>query len=200
MIHIVDYGLGNLGSIVNMCKRLGIAATISSECADVERAERLILPGVGHFDQGMTKLRALDLIGPLGERVLSGGAPILGICLGAQLMTRGSHEGSEPGLGWVAAETVRFDTARFETPVKVPHMGWTDVTVEQENPLIEAGARFYFVHSFHFACDAREDVVATAVHGYRFVAAFARKNLFGVQFHPEKSHRFGMSLLERFAR
>jgi glutamine amidotransferase len=199
MIHIVDYGLGNLGSIVNICKRLGLAVTLSSDKADLQRADRLILPGVGHFDQGMANLRSLDLIGPLTERVMSGGAQILGICLGAQLMTRGSHEGTTPGLGWLPADTVRFDSARFESPVKIPHMGWTDVTVEKENRLVTSGARFYFVHSYHFEC-APEDVAATSVHGYRFPAAFERKNIFGVQFHPEKSHRFGMSLLERFAR
>jgi glutamine amidotransferase len=201
MLVIVDYGLGNLGSIANMFKRLGIPATVSSDPSTVKTASRLVLPGVGAFDHGMKSLRSRELVGPLTERV-NEGVPILGICLGAQLMTRGSEEGSEPGLGWLDIATVRFDNSRGARELKIPHMGWSDVVIGRATSLFpdpQEQLRFYFVHSYHFVCDSPEDVATTSTYGYSFVSSFARRNVFGVQYHPEKSHRFGMTLLKRFS-
>ena len=202
MIVIIDYGLGNLGSIANMCKRLGIRATISSDRTEIEKAEKLILPGVGSFDHGMKNLESLDLIGLLTDKAIGTTTHILGICLGAQLMTRGSEEGKSPGLGWVQVDTVRFHNEGSENTIKIPHMGWTDVTVEKESPLFRdmyQNSRFYFVHSYYFQCHDREDILTTSVYGCRFTSAFAKRNIIGVQFHPEKSHKFGMKLLQNFA-
>lgn len=202
MIVIIDYGLGNLGSIANMCKRLGIRAAISSNRAEIEKAEKLILPGVGSFDHGMKNLESLDLIGILTDKVVGTTTPILGICLGAQLMTRGSEEGKSPGMGWVQIDTVRFNNESGENTIKIPHMGWTDVTVEKESPLFQdmyQNPRFYFVHSYYFQCHDREDILTTSVYGSSFTSAFAKRNIIGVQFHPEKSHKFGMKLLQNFA-
>jgi glutamine amidotransferase len=199
MVTVVDYGLGNLGSIANMLQRIGQPARVSAAPDEVAAADKLILPGVGHFDEGMKRLHERGLVAPL-EAQRARGTLMLGICLGAQLMTRASDEGTRPGLGWLEADTVRF---RSDGALKIPHMGWADVDATRASPLFpDAGepARFYFVHSFHFACARAEDVAATASYGYSFAAAFARERLFGVQFHPEKSHRFGMRLLERFCR
>ncbi|HWB07126.1 MAG TPA: imidazole glycerol phosphate synthase subunit HisH [Verrucomicrobiales bacterium] len=201
MITIVDYGLGNLGSIVNMLRKLGIKCCLTGDPDKVAAAEKLILPGVGAFDNGMENLQRLGLIEILNARVLHDKVPVLGICLGAQLMTRRSEEGQLPGLGWVAADTIRFCSRQAMPDLKVPHMGWTDLSVPGETPLLEKNdeQRFYFVHSYHFLCDRAQDVIAVAHYGYGFTAAFCRGNIFGVQFHPEKSHRFGMALFKRFA-
>lgn len=202
MITIVDYGLGNLGSIQNMLRKLGHQSELTSDPAHVAKAEALILPGVGAFDLGMRNLRELGLQEVLEKRVRAEGVPVLGICLGAQLMTRGSEEGSEPGLGWIAADTVRFAGPQM-SDLPVPSMGWSPVRLGSPHTLFEAAGddtRFYFVHSYHFRCDRAEDVIAWSSYGYEFAAAFAHANVMGVQFHPEKSHRFGMSLLDRFAR
>lgn len=197
MIVIVDYGMGNLGSIVNMLKKLRVAARLSSDPNDVLGAERLILPGVGAFDRGMEQLEARGLTEALHQRY-SDGAPILGVCLGMQLMTRASEEGVRPGLGWFDADVRRFDAGRAS--IKVPHMGWNDVHVQRPSPLFDTDtpARFYFVHSYHVVCDEPGDVVATTHHGYEFPSVIAHDNVIGVQFHPEKSHRFGMDLLRQF--
>lgn len=201
MITIVDYGLGNLGSVLNMLRRLGVDARISSEPREVRQAEKIILPGVGAFDEAMRNLASAGMAVALEERV-SRGVPILGICLGAQLMTRRSDEGTSKGLAWVAADTVAFRQQQGREPVRVPHMGWTDVSVVKHSPLfgsMVARPRFYFVHSYHFVCDDPADVLSTSVYGYEFVSAFERGNVAGVQFHPEKSHKFGMRLLAGFA-
>lgn len=201
MITIVDYRLGNLGSIQNMLRRLGHECEITSEPARVAAATRLILPGVGAFDRGMESLDALGLREPLERRVREDGVPVLGICLGAQLMTRRSDEGQCRGLGWVEAETIRF-FSREPHDLPVPSMGWHDVTLPRPHWLFEGmhpDPRFYFVHAFHFVLDRPADVLATSHYGYEFAAAFAHANILGVQFHPEKSHKFGMRLLDRFA-
>lgn len=203
MIVIVDYGAGNLASIANMLKKAGFEATISARPDEVRRADKLILPGVGHFDHGMKELEARGLREALDRRVLEERVPILGICLGAQLLARRSDEGDRPGLGWIAADVRRFDQDRLPAQLRIPHMGWADVTVAKPDPLfadVAAPPRFYFVHAFHLHCDADEDVLAWAEHGYRFVAGIAKGNVRGVQFHPEKSHAFGLALLRNFAR
>ncbi len=201
MITIVDYGLGNLGSVLNMLRRLGARAQISGAKADILSASALLLPGVGHFDTGMKNLRARDLVGPLTERAVEQKAPVLGICLGMQLLTRGSEEGSEPGLGWVPATTKRFVFPEGE-PLPLPHMGWNEI-VPRDETLFDVRAerpRFYFVHSYHVVCDDPGDEAAGCDYGVRFTAALRHENLMGAQFHPEKSHRFGRDFLARFAR
>ena len=201
MITIVDYGAGNIRSISNMLRALGIASKITGEAAEVAAAERLILPGVGHFDHGMGELSRRGVVTALGETVARG-VPLLGICLGAQLLTRGSEEGSAAGLGFIAAETIGFDCARLGPTLKVPHIGWSDVWAVRENPLLATDddeARFYHVHSFHIRCDEPASEFLHAHHGYDFVTGIGAGPVLGVQFHPEKSHRFGMALLSRFA-
>jgi glutamine amidotransferase len=200
MIVIVDYGMGNLGSIANMCKKIGVGATVTADSGAILAAEKLILPGVGAFDEGMRNLAERGLVPVLGDKVLQQKTPVLGICLGMQLMTRGSEEGSRAGLGWVPARTVRLRVNG--SGLKVPHMGWNAVQPSAGSALfrdLPSPPRFYFVHSFHVTCDSVSDVAATVTHGHEFPAAFEHGHIYGVQFHPEKSHRFGMALLQRFA-
>jgi glutamine amidotransferase len=202
MIAIVDCGIGNLGSVLNMLRRVGAPAVVTGDPGVVADAEKLVLPGVGAFDHGMTSLRRSGLIPTLERRVLNEGVPILGICLGLQLFMQSSEEGVEPGLGWLHGRTVRFRLGddRHEG-LKVPHMGWNTVKPARPGvwPSLRDGPRFYFVHSYHVECDDAADVLATARYGYDFAAAARRGNVVGVQFHPEKSHRYGMALLRDFA-
>lgn len=200
MITIVDYGMGNLGSILNMFRKLGIDAEVTADQQRVARADKLILPGVGAFDAGMESLVRSGLRPVLEERVLRGRVPILGICLGMQLMTHRSAEGVRTGLGWVDAEVLRFQP--LEPTMKVPHMGWNLVRIARVAPLVEdlpRNSRFYFVHSYYVRCNVAEDVLLTTDYAGAFHSGFHRENVWGVQFHPEKSHRFGMQLLRNFA-
>lgn len=202
MIVIVDYGLGNLGSFANMFKRLGISALVSRDRTDIEKADKLVLPGVGSFDYGIQQLHSLGLFDTLDHLVRDEKTPILGVCLGAQLMTRGSQEGTLPGFGWIDADTVAFDVTRTRRDIKIPHMGWCAADVRKESALFDnmnPGPRFYFVHSYHFQCVDTADVLTTSDYGYPFTSSFERDNVMGVQFHPEKSHKFGMNLLANFA-
>jgi glutamine amidotransferase len=202
MITIVDYGMGNVGSILNMLKYLGHAARISAEPEDIRQAAKLILPGVGSFDTGMNNLEARGLRQVLDEAVCERHVPLLGICLGMQLLSRRSEEGKLPGLGWINAETVRFRFAAADTEPKIPHMGWNLIFPVRSDPLlteIEEEARFYFVHSYHLICSDQKDELARTTHGYTFPSIVNRGHIYGTQFHPEKSHRFGMKLLGNFA-
>lgn len=200
-IAIVDYGVGNLGSIQNMLKKLGAQSQIATDVNTIERAEKIILPGVGAFDAGMTQLNQSGLRNALDLAVLQKRVPVVGICLGMQLMTDGSEEGTLPGLGWVPAKTIRFAPSSCET-MKIPHMGWRMVKKAKQSPILELlndESRFYFVHSYYVNCINREDVLLTAQYNsVRFDAGFEYRNIFGFQFHPEKSHRFGMTLLKAF--
>lgn len=201
MIVIVDYKMGNLNSILNMLKRIGASGTISSNHADIEAADKLILPGVGAFDNGIRNIDELGLLPVLNHKVLVNKTPVLGICLGMQLLTRSSEEGKRLGLGWIEGDTVRFGFNPLETGLKIPHMGWNTVDVVRENALFadfEGEPRFYFVHSYHVVCDHPEDVLTTTQHGYAFASSVHRANVWGTQFHPEKSHKFGMRLLTNF--
>ena len=203
MIVIVDYDMGNLGSILNMLKKVGIAAAISRDPMVIAGAERLILPGVGAFDRGMAGLRDLGLLPVLDRKVRDEGCPILGLCLGMHLMTRGSEEGQLPGLGWMEADTRRFRFDASRRDLKVPHMGWNAVHSRGDSLLLqgfEGPPRFYFAHSYYVACDSADDVLGTTTFGFDFASVIGRGHVFGTQFHPEKSHRFGMRLLANFAR
>ena len=200
MIGIIDYGMGNVGSIANMFKRIGIASEISRDPATLEACDRLVLPGVGAFDAAMAQLDSLKLIGPLSDLVLQAKKPILGICLGMQLMTRRSEEGQRQGLNWIPGETIRFQNAG-QSDLKIPNMGWRHTRPIGQKPIFATSMnerRFYFVHSYHVCCDEKSDLAAVATHGIEFVAAFSRANIHGVQFHPEKSHRYGKQLLTDF--
>ncbi|MFN0076451.1 MAG: imidazole glycerol phosphate synthase subunit HisH [Prosthecobacter sp.] len=203
MIVIVDYGTGNLGSIQNMGRKAGGEMLISGDPDVIARAEKLILPGVGAFDVGMTNLRERGLEAPLNEAVLKRGVPILGICLGIQLFTRRSEEGKMAGLGWIAADTIRFrfDTEAKQSALKVPHMGWDNIEPTREDRLLKnlpPEPRFYFVHSYHLACDDASEVLTWTEYGHRFASSVQRGNIWGTQFHPEKSHKFGFALLQNF--
>ena len=202
MITIVDYGVGNLGSIVNMLKKVGVKAEASSNPDVLRKAEKLILPGVGAFDAGMKKLNETGLIPVLNELVLEKKVPVIGLCLGMQLMTKRSEEGTEAGLGWIDAETVRFKFGAENAHLKVPHMGWNTLDIRRPHPLVtdlEPESRFYFVHSYHIVCADEADVVAYTDYGYPLAAIINKGNIMGAQFHPEKSHKFGMQLLKNFA-
>lgn len=202
MIVIVDYGVGNLGSIKNMLRKIGAAATISSDPAVIDAASKLILPGVGAFDTGMRQLRASGLVELLNRRALNDRVPVLGICLGAQLMTRSSDEGNEPGLGWFDAETRRMDFSDLAGKWPLPNMGWRDVEGRDGYPLMqgyESPPRFYFVHSYFMAANDPELTSITSSYGFEFACGLSRDNLHCAQFHPEKSHSFGMRFLRNFA-
>jgi glutamine amidotransferase len=200
VIVIVDYGLGNLFSVRNMFRKAGVDAEITSDPTVIRTASRLVLPGVGAFDHGMRNLAERGLIDVLNEAVLGRRVPVLGICLGLQLMSRRSEEGDLPGLGWLAADTIRFNFASSQ-PLRVPHMGWNTVAPPRETFLscaLPPDARFYFVHSYHVCFDDPADVALTAHYGRDVVAAAVRGNVAGTQFHPEKSHKFGLALLQSF--
>ena len=201
MLTIIDYNTGNLGSIKNMLKRLGIPSLITNDKEAIEQAEKLILPGVGHFDYGMQQLQQTGLIPILNKKVLEEKTPILGICLGVQLLTESSEEGNEKGLGWIKGKTVAFNKTKLAANQKIPSMGWTDVANYSQSKLFQNmydEPRFYFVHSFHLVLENKSDCMVTAKYGYEFAAGIEHENIVGVQFHPEKSHKYGMKFLENF--
>lgn len=203
MIVIADYGMGNLGSIANMLKRLGAPNMITSDLAEIASATKLILPGVGAFDAAVERIDAAGLRSVLTERACEAQVPVLGICLGMQLLTESSEEGILPGLGWIPARTLAFAN-RVEPGMRIPHMGWNTIEVPRPSPLSAAfgeakETRFYFVHSYFVECAHEEDVALTTEYGRTFHSAIQRENIYGVQFHPEKSHKFGMRLLGAFA-
>jgi len=201
MIVIIDYNMGNIGSIVNMLRRINVEVKSSSAPDELAKADKLILPGVGAFDHGMNHLSDLGLLPVLNDLVLTKKIPILGICLGMQLLTKKSEEGSLGGLGWIDAKTVRFQFDPAQNSLKIPHMGWNNVTPKEKEPFftdIDQDTRYYFCHSFHVECDNQDDILAETHHGINFTSAIKRDNIMGVQFHPEKSHRFGIQLLRHF--
>jgi glutamine amidotransferase len=201
MITIVDYGLGNLGSMANMLKKIGAPSRVSSNPADILTADKLILPGIGAFDQGIVSLRERGLIEPLNRRVLADRIPLIGVCLGMQLLGSTSEEGRETGLGWIRARSIGFNNTPGCEGLRVPHMGWNNATVVRPDPILQDlgdQPRFYFVHSYHVVCESPDDVLATTAYGTDFVSILRHGNIWGAQFHPEKSHRFGMQLLRNF--
>lgn len=199
-IGIIDSGIGNISSVLKLVNLSGGVATVVNKESDFEELDKLILPGVGNFNAGMSALKAKDFSNLILNHVYAKGLQLLGICLGMQLLCRGSEEGSEPGLGLIDAEVIRFQFPP-SLKLKVPHMGWNVVCAATSNPLIphtEEEQRFYFVHSYKVVPDDPSVVIGTANYGGEFCAAFQQGNVFGVQFHPEKSHRFGMALMNRF--
>jgi glutamine amidotransferase len=202
MITIVDYGLGNIRAFLNVFKRLRIEARTAATAADLAGSSKLILPGVGHFDGAMRLLNGSGMRDALDDLVLRERVPVLGICVGMQMLARSSEEGTEPGLGWLDGTVKSFHTLLPGTPWPVPHMGWNDVRPLARRGLfdaLESDGRFYFLHSYCFDSDRSEDVAAVATYGLEFTCAVHRDNVYGVQFHPEKSHQWGSQLLKNFA-
>jgi glutamine amidotransferase len=198
MISIVNYGMGNLGSVINMFKRIGVAAEIVESPEKLKQATKILLPGVGAFDQAMKRINESGFREVLDSKALVEKVPVLGICLGMQLLTRGSEEGVLPGLGWVAADTIRFPK---KDGLKVPHMGWNVVTPATSSELtknLPQESRFYFVHSYYVQVDNQLNSILKCHYGVTFDAAIQKDNIYGAQFHPEKSHKFGMQLLRNF--
>lgn len=203
MLTIIDYGVGNLASIKNILKKIGVESIISSEEETIAAADKIILPGVGAFDTCVQKLQESGLLPTLNRKVLEEKIPILGVCAGMQLLTECSEEGVQPGLGWIKGRTVKFKLEQDSAGLKIPHMGWTDVKLNKPSKLFQdmyEDPRFYFVHSYHAQLTHSEDALVLATHGYSFVAGIEHENILGVQFHPEKSHKFGMKLLDNFVK
>jgi len=200
-IVVIDYGMGNLGSIANMLKYLGASAVISADKTLIEKADKLILPGVGHFDRAMQNINQLDLFNLIQYKALDQQVPIMGICLGMQLLCNFSEEGNDKGLAFVDAEVVKFNFEKSQN-LKVPHMGWNKIEIAKSNSLITKGltdyARFYFVHSYYVKCNNESGVLTRSLYGHSFISSFEKNNIVGVQFHPEKSHKYGITFFRNF--
>lgn len=199
-IAIIDYGMGNLHSVKRKFERIGARVFVTSVPNDLANADKIVLPGVGHFAMAMQNLAKAGMIDALNEAVLKRSKPILGICLGMQLFANSSEEGNVRGLGWIDADVVRFnvkETVRF----KVPHMGWNEIAAEKESPLLQGlppKSEFYFVHSYYFVCHDAADILCQTDYAYPFTSAVSKDNIYGVQFHPEKSHDAGEAMLKNF--
>lgn len=201
MIVIINYGMGNLNSVLNMFKKVGAQAIITSDLNMIEKADKLMLPGVGAFDNAMANINNMGLIPVLNKKVLEDKIPILGICLGMQLLTKSSEEGNLQGLGWLDAETKRFNFGENTQNLKTPHMGWNLANIKHQKNIFDkmnGESKFYFVHSYHVVCCDETDILATTFYGYEFTSAVHKENIYGTQFHPEKSHKFGMQVLKNF--
>jgi len=204
-LSIIDYGAGNIGSVINMLQHIGVSAEVINDSEKVKKANKIVLPGVGNWDAGMQKLQESGLIEVLKERVLEDSVPILGICLGMQLFLNSSEEGVLPGLGWINGKVKNFNFSSlepFSKKLAVPHMGWNSVSVIQDCNLTQSlheNSKFYFVHSYHAEVEDRKDVMLQTQYGYPFASAIRKDNIYGVQFHPEKSHLHGMNIMKSFA-
>ena len=201
MIAIVNYGVGNLASVKNMLKKAGYESELASDTGTIEKASKIILPGIGAFDHCMIEFNNSGLREIVTQKAIKDKTPLLGICVGLQMMMESSEEGTEPGLGWIAGKTIKFKRENLGN-LKIPHMGWTEVTFSKPSLLTNAlgdDPRFYFVHSYHVKPVQKDDELIVAEYGYPFVAGINKDNIYGVQFHPEKSHRFGMKILGNFA-
>ncbi len=201
MIAIINYGLGNVAAIFNIYKRAGLPVAIVETAEELQHATRLILPGVGSFDWAMKRLEDSGLRPTLESLVLERGVPVLGICVGMQMMANSSEEGSRPGLGWIPGVVKRFDVSKIESETKLPHMGWNTVVPVRSSRLfskIDSGSRFYFLHSYYFEAKEESDRLSDTDYCGRFSSSVTRGRIFGVQFHPEKSHSSGIKMLLNF--
>jgi len=201
MIHIVDYGVGNILALHNVYRRLNVDVSFARTPEDLRSATKLILPGVGAFDRAMELLDASGMREALDEMVLQRNVPVLGICVGMQMLSESSDEGGKAGLGWLRGRVKAFELLGH-TEMMLPHLGWNDVRPSSSEPLfrqLESDARFYFLHSYYMECDRGQDVAAVCHYGVDFACAVHTGNVYGVQFHPEKSHHFGTQLLKNFA-
>lgn len=202
MITIVDYGLGNIRAFLNVYRRLNIEANTAGNREELSGASKLILPGVGSFDHAMDQLNKSGMRQTLDDLVIGKRVPVLGVCVGMQMLARSSEEGMSPGLGWIEGSVKRLCTLVSTGSLPVPHMGWNDVRPTSDNRLfdgLDSGPRFYFLHSYYFHCDRENQAIAVSSYGLEFACAVNAANVFGVQFHPEKSHRCGTRLLQNFA-
>ena len=200
IVVIIDYGMGNLRSVEKIIFRLGVEPLITNNLDEIKKATKLILPGVGHFSNGIKNLKSSGIYNILNKKVLIERIPILGICLGMQLMAKYSQEGNKEGLGWIDAEVVRFSVSD-NLKYKVPHMGWNNLVKNKNSPLfngLKQNAMFYFVHSYHMKCNNKTDILSTSEYDYPFVSSIQKDNLYGTQFHPEKSHDSGLIILKNF--
>lgn len=202
MISILDYGSGNIRAFANVYERLNLPYRIVKKPEELNDASKILLPGVGAFDHTMEQLENSGVRRKLDELVAGGKVSILGVCVGMQILARSSEEGRLPGLGWIDGVVKKLDTSALTAATRLPHMGWNDVQALGNDALfqgLDSAARFYFLHSYYFECDREDEVVATTEYGKKFPCAVRRGNIYGVQFHPEKSHRYGVQLLKNFA-
>jgi len=202
MITIIDYGVGNINAFLNIYKQLNIPAKTATKVEHLEDAEKLILPGVGHFDYAMQRFNDSGMKDKVNDLVINKNLPVVGVCVGMQMMAKGSDEGSLLGLGWIDAYVHKFDASQVSTKLPLPHMGWNDIQIVKNTPLLqglEKDPRYYFLHSYYFKCSNSDDSIAETDYGVKFTSAVNHKNIYGAQFHPEKSHHFGIQLLKNFA-
>lgn len=203
MMTIIDYGVGNINAFVNVYKRVDIPIKIAKTKEDLIGAQKIILPGVGHFDHAMTQLNNSGMRDMLDKKVLMDKIPIIGICVGMQMMANYSEEGKLEGLKWIDASVKKFDESKINQVTRLPHMGWNDVKPVKEIPLfngLEKDAIFYFLHTYYFECNNPNDIIAVTEYGGEFASAAHHENKYGIQFHPEKSHSYGETLLHNFAK
>jgi glutamine amidotransferase len=202
MIVIVDYGMGNLGSVQNMFKKVGADVRISSDLEEISRAPKILLPGVGSFDTAMQRIVDAGMLEVLNKKALIEKVPVLGICLGMQLLTKSSEEGVLPGLGWINAAAYNFKN-RIDEQLRIPHMGWNDAIITNDTELTlgcSGELRYYFVHSYFVKVENESNSLMRTTYGVEFDSAIYSDNIFGAQYHPEKSHKFGMKIFENFAK
>ncbi|WP_294285690.1 imidazole glycerol phosphate synthase subunit HisH [uncultured Chryseobacterium sp.] len=202
MVTIIDYGVGNINAFLNIYKQLNIPAKTAKTVNELECATKLILPGVGHFDYAMQRFNDSGMKDKVNDLVINHDIPVVGVCVGMQMMAKSSDEGILPGLGWIDARVRKFSPSQVSAKLPLPHMGWNDIRIVKDNPLLEGleeNPRYYFLHSYYFDCSNFEDSIAKTDYGINFTSAVNHDNIFGAQFHPEKSHHFGIQLLKNFA-